>query len=915
MISIELKIAPCSAKTMVAPAAWFVPGSDPARWLDEIVQWRCATNTLSFLVVPTRDSQQPLGVVVCGVDGGRSSRAQPYRQVGQRLLIPCDAELLPRTSEPELSELLAKDSIERFVWHPVAGLVGFEPQQILSIDQLLSVGPATDSSWRTGNAGVRLSDRMLSVSPANTLTLQQVITEGGDDIGTEESLDDVPRSPDESNTAGLRDAFRGLQRPVARAAQQFVDSRPGGADHRTWIDALGDWANRVLREGAASTSRRANELRRLMHMLDNDPDKGLRYAVPFGGENRHRGMAAPSDRLVDGGPLDYGRIGSGAADYWDVPWEIQHELLKRYRELAERESRMGRHRRAAHIYANLLGDFSAAAAALRAGGHFREAALLYKEKLGQSRTAAECLKAAGLWHEAIEIYEELGDWTQVAELYEQLDDDKHAKRAWHKAVEMCENRADYLHAAKLLEQKLDDVPSAIADLKEGWRGSREPKKCLKELFDLYARKEDTVGASSQIDELADARFESAMRDASAAETLVSVSQAFPALNVRQSAVLATRRIAARNFVRNTSSRFLNILKSLEPNDQLLGRDCERYKRTERHNKPREISREKVEFVNRATLGKQTTWHVTANDGDLLYLAGYRGDAFVIAASQYDYNSSDRVEYYVPPGLEPRIHMASQSSIMPRPLLVQLQTDVISKDFTRKGGSVAKKVRNAPTSGLLALAVSESGTIWQAIEVGAGIRLECFSSSEVPNSSHSIPRGLSPPTDSDVFLAAAGTYVYAAGGTGLLLMDLTGRRNQTESLTVIDTSASEIAVGFVLEHLPSVAVGISRSASRKSPQVAVSFDEGGLVYCPYSGQRSRFGFGLVRPVTAFTEQDDLIAADAHGVIEVYRVKEGQPDLVATISPRPVRVIGVETFDRGRFCVCYEDGVVDSYRLRR
>ena len=25
MISIELKIAPCSAKTMVAPAAWFVP--------------------------------------------------------------------------------------------------------------------------------------------------------------------------------------------------------------------------------------------------------------------------------------------------------------------------------------------------------------------------------------------------------------------------------------------------------------------------------------------------------------------------------------------------------------------------------------------------------------------------------------------------------------------------------------------------------------------------------------------------------------------------------------------------------------------------------------------------------------------------------------------------------------------------
>ena len=69
--------------------------------------------------------------------------------------------------------------------------------------------------------------------------------------------------------------------------------------------------------------------------------------------------------------------GGGPVDFWMMSPEYSQRLATIYRELANREISLGRHRRAAYILAELLGDLSAAAATLADGGHFREAAVLY----------------------------------------------------------------------------------------------------------------------------------------------------------------------------------------------------------------------------------------------------------------------------------------------------------------------------------------------------------------------------------------------------------------------------------------------------------------------------------------------------------------------------------------------------------
>lgn len=91
-----------------------------------------------------------------------------------------------------------------------------------------------------------------------------------------------------------------------------------------------------------------------------------------------------------------GLRGGRPGDVWQTPWEIHQRLVERYRQAANRELLLGRHRRAAYIFANLLGDFASAANALQQGRFYREAAILYRERLNNLAAAAKCLEAGGL---------------------------------------------------------------------------------------------------------------------------------------------------------------------------------------------------------------------------------------------------------------------------------------------------------------------------------------------------------------------------------------------------------------------------------------------------------------------------------------------------------------------------------------
>src|SRR5262249_7355988 len=117
---------------------------------------------------------------------------------------------------------------------------------------------------------------------------------------------------------------------------------------------------------------RERELARLMRMLEDRPDEGLRFALALAGGGSARRLAPAGARLSPR-RADFNMsslYSSAPADPWNVSDQMRRRLEVKYRELATRELGLGRYRRAAYIFAELLGDLHSAANALQTGRFF-----------------------------------------------------------------------------------------------------------------------------------------------------------------------------------------------------------------------------------------------------------------------------------------------------------------------------------------------------------------------------------------------------------------------------------------------------------------------------------------------------------------------------------------------------------------
>lgn len=396
---------------------WFVPGAYAAAWLDELVHFGVDVTTTFLLPVPTsRADRTPLGAVVVlpiGVVPHRHHRATPWRRCGERWFVPADSELWPPLDDAELAQLAGERWL---VWHPAAGLVAFTADERLPVAALLQVA-RDDAAWNRAVPGLVAAARLTSVSPERPPTVLELFAAEQRTIGSQ-SPSELPPLPDEPparrrllspnqlRTASLDLFARGL-------LHLFTD--PNATRQATgWWQRVLQWASDRLGQRAATPTadqeRRAREIRRLLELLDRDPDLGLRHALPLGGPEG-RGLAPPSNLLGERSPdFSLGALaGGGPVDSWHVDPETQSQLRQRYRELANAEIRRGNHRRAAYILAHLLGDLHAAAQCLRDGGQFREAATLYGERLGQHEQAAACLVAGDVLGAALLRAEKLFD--------------------------------------------------------------------------------------------------------------------------------------------------------------------------------------------------------------------------------------------------------------------------------------------------------------------------------------------------------------------------------------------------------------------------------------------------------------------------------------------------------------------------
>jgi tetratricopeptide (TPR) repeat protein len=427
-----------------------------------------------------------------------------------------------------------------------------------------------------------------------------------------------------------------LRRSFARLVSELTRQVPHTGTRRTWVNDVEDWANRQLRlVGQQLANLRHREIHRLLHLLETDPENGLRHAIRMS-DFAHRGTAPPSAQLGSHSlDFDPRRLGGRPADFWDVAADLRADLQRRYRDLANREMQLGRFRRAAYIFAELLGDLPSAANVLKQGRLFREAALLYEEHLHNPLEAARCLAGGGLLAEAIERYEKLNRWLDAADLYERMDNHAAAEAAVRRVVRERMSEGDILGAAQLLDSRLHASDEALSLLISAWPGSRQATNCLSEAFNLWAQLGRHNAALERIVHLTREELPSG-RTTNLLAVLGRLSRDYPDARIRVRAADFSRVLVSRQFTRHSPSpdeaaTLIGHLVQLVPRDRLLPRDGNRFLADLRSQQlrvrrvtPPPLPANQPIIVGRIDLPRQINWLCLRREWHWFYALGSTG---------------------------------------------------------------------------------------------------------------------------------------------------------------------------------------------------------------------------------------------------------------------------------------------------
>lgn len=475
----------------VTADGWYLRGDDARAWLDTLAPWWHEPGDLRLFGVPRGVGDRRIaGLLVLmsrRIDGMQlGAPAQALVRVSTRLWLPADAQLDPPLQPAELDAILP---LPVMFLHPTLGLCGFAATDELAIGDLLAIPRCAADAWQLARPPTALP-RLIAVEAAPQ-DVRAFLDAGADGIGAAPP----PVLLSDASPGSKGPTAKGLRYLIAGFILRFTDRVPQTATRRTWVDALEAWARRLSDQSLHQQRQQA--LQRLLELLHADPERGLRQALPLVALPG-RGLATPSGRLSTRSPdFDSGRLRGGRpTDGWHLAPEVQARLAKQYRLLAVRELRLGRHRRAAYIFAELLGDLRNAALALENGRHYREAAGLYRDHLNDAAAAARTLLAGGLLSAALALYRELDDLDQVVILLERLQRDDEARAVHHARAARCLQQHDPLGAARIFEVALGDCERALEVLRSKWPTGDEPERCLDEFFRLLLR-HGLVGRASR----------------------------------------------------------------------------------------------------------------------------------------------------------------------------------------------------------------------------------------------------------------------------------------------------------------------------------------------------------------------------------------------------------------------------------
>lgn len=912
-------------------AAWLIDGATSAEWLAALLAAELPLAAAKLRIVPTGAlDPTPCAVLVTDTAASphaadslpKSPRLHAYGLAHRRLYLPVEATWEPCVAGTELEALLDDDDAV-YVWHPRAGLLRYGAKAVLRVSDLLAAPAPRAERWDRAVPGIALTSKLASLEPEVTPTAQQVLDGGRGDIATQRPQAELmPPSPKEAPSGPMAGMGRAVEQGLAGGLMWLAQKMLHGGKEPNWINALEKWAQSKLQRISESLEAARNrELHRLMNLLQNDPDEGLKFALPMGG-GESRGIAPPSSTL---GPrnVDFrlGNLGGGGpTDTWNMPWEMQRKLLERYRELAAREIQLGRHRRAAYIFAELLNDVQTAANTLEDGRHYREAAALYEEKLKRPLDAARCLRRGGLRTEAIAIFDRLEEHEIVGDLYAELERTDEAHAAWRRAVNVKLGAGDGLGAAELLERKLNDIDGAYAILTDAWPHTKQASLCLTTAFGLLARHERHDQAAALVAALPELRATS-WSPPTLVEVLGAQALEYPSDVVRERAaeqvrVVASQRLTSPTVDHEESVRLARVVGGLVPRDKLLARDGQRYidLRRKAKTKPNTVPVAKTEAIHllrELKLPSFAEWQTAVATDEAIFAAGFRERELVVVGT--DWNGRETDEALGPAWL---VDWAdAERSIA---LAVDLYGDVVTAHvcgaepltvnhfFKRSDrfpeGFIVGSHRGL-SRGSYGLCVSDRGMLHILQDGGESLLVYLHAQDKksltgfVALDLLGLPGGLDGCTlPLPVFANDSGVYV----GLGTNLCRI---RSGTKA-EIIQT--------------PSPITQLVGSPKGTRPRLAVGMEAGGLMLWDdeLQGALGSFASTMHNPRITLTRDGSLVVASA-GEIETYsthdrKLKFTGRTTVATRMMPPIAALAMR--QANRFAILSADGMLRYYELK-
>ncbi len=621
-------------------SAAYLAGS-PTDWYAEISLWKVDVTKLQCFKVPASISNNACkGILVIFSQSERPNLTlvkYPYAKISEGFFIPLHAQLFPTPLADELNSLKLWH-VQLF--HPNIGLVGFEQKDVCTLIDFFHIGKAKESNWIAHLPEASALPRLFSISLESTM--QGDAMDNLKDLIDAQPLNEIPKAdhPQKDWLAKLSK----LTRPfvtlgmwilfliifilgiIGKIISFIIPKSNVGFNSRStpsFLQKMEKWINQQLQN---LEKQRDSELNRLVNLFDKDKDLALKYAIPLNSPYLSRGTAPKSGKLRLN-PFNFNFKsfgGDGAVDAWDLG-NYEWVLKRKYEEAATQAIEHGDYKKAAYIYAHLLGDLSRAAHTLKEGKFYREAASMYKDHVKNLTLAANCLESGGLLSDAIPLYIELENYEKAGDLYVQLDQPTQANKYYEETIAKSLVNKDYLNASRLAAIKLEDLERGQQTLLDGWKDSNQAELCLQRYIEGEAQQQHEL--SKTVGRLFKSHV-TKTRQVSFLSVVANIVDYRSDPQLEAAALQICYEVAnAQSAVGNFSA--LKMLARFMPNDQLILRDVHHYA-IKNHRTVKQIS-----TANTYQLNGTTNWIDFCSYHDQLIGIGSNNGDFQLLRMNWD----------------------------------------------------------------------------------------------------------------------------------------------------------------------------------------------------------------------------------------------------------------------------------------